>query len=87
MEEGTEQTLEQQEFTLLLGEQATFRFFSHSSPVLPSGTTPVLGTSVKTWKQDLVELHSLDAFLPAQEGEGKTVAGQVEVSGDRIRCG
>lgn len=73
MEEGTEETLHAQEFTLLLGEQATFRFFSHASPTLPGGTTPVLGTAVKSWKQDLTELHSLDAVLNAEGGEGKTV--------------
>ncbi len=73
MEEGTEQELSSQEFALLLGERAKFRFFSRSTPKLSDGEEPMIGTVVRNWKQELTELHSLDAFLDKNETDGRTV--------------
>jgi len=73
MEEGTEQELSHQEFALVLGEQATFRFFSHSTPTLSSGQEAVTGMIVKNWKQELSELHPIETVLPKTETDGKTV--------------
>jgi hypothetical protein len=73
MEEGTEQELNQQEFALILGEQATFRFFSHATPKLSNGTEPILGTMIKNWKQELTELHPIETHLTKNETDGKTV--------------
>lgn len=73
MEEGTEQFLENRDFALVLGEQATFRFFSHATPKLNDGTEPVIGTIVKKWSQELTELHPIDTILDKAEGDSKTV--------------
>lgn len=73
MEEGTERELENQEFALILGEQALFRFFSRATPQLSSGTDPAMGTSVKNWKVELTELHPVEANLDKGEEDGKTV--------------
>lgn len=68
MEEGTEKQLENQEFALVVGEHATFRFFSQSSP----HPFPI-GSVVKNWKQDLTELHPLETYLEQSGEDGKTV--------------
>lgn len=73
MEEGSELDLADQEFALVLGEQAMFRFFSHATPKLSSGIDPVMGTSIKNWKQELTELHPIEALLDNKEGDEKTV--------------
>ena len=73
MEEGTEQTLENQEFALMLGEQATFRFFCRSAPLLSDDTEPVMGTVVKRWGQELTELSPIVVQLDREETDGKTV--------------
>jgi Hsp70 protein len=73
LEEGEERDLEDQEFALILGEQATFRFFSHSTPKLSNGQTPTVGTVVRNWKQELSELHPIETLLSKAEGDGKTV--------------
>lgn len=73
MEEGSEQELPHQEFALLLGEQATFRFFSHATAKLPNGDEPVLGTMIKNWKQELTELHPIQTRLEKDDTDGKTV--------------
>lgn len=73
MEEGTELELETQEFGLVVGESATFRFFSHGTPKLSDGTEPVMGTVVRKWKQELTELPSIEAHLDKAEGDGKTI--------------
>jgi molecular chaperone DnaK (HSP70) len=73
MEEGEEQELPNQEFALVLGEQATFRFFSHATPTLANGEEPVVGTVVRHWKQELTELHPIEAHLDKADGDGKTV--------------
>ncbi len=73
LEEGEERNLDHQEFALVLGEQATFRFFSHSTPTLSNGQEPTLGTIVRNWKQELSELHPIETLLDKEEGDGKTV--------------
>lgn len=73
MEEGSEETLEGQQFALVLGEQASFRFFSHSTEKFEDGTQPIMGTVVKKWKQLLTELHSIDARLDKALEDSKTV--------------
>jgi molecular chaperone DnaK (HSP70) len=73
MEEGEERELEGQEFALVLGEQATFRFFSHATPTLSNGIVPNIGTTVRNWKQELTELHPIETVLNRTEGDGKTV--------------
>lgn len=78
MEEGTEQSLESQEFALVLGEPVSFRFFSSSAPTLGDGTTPVVGTMVRNWKQDLGELHPIESRMDKEEGDGKTVRVQLK---------
>jgi len=73
MEEGTELELDTQEFALVVGEAATFRFFSHVTPKLSDGSEPVIGTVVRKWKQELTELHSIETHLDKAEGDGKTI--------------
>jgi len=73
LEEGEERELEHQEFALVLGEQATFRFFSHGTPKLSNGEEPVTGTIVRNWTQELRELHPIETLLDKREGDGKTV--------------
>ena len=73
MEEGSEQELPQQNFSLVVGELATFRFFSHATKSLSNGTEPVIGTVVKNWKQELTELHPIEASLDKNEGDGKVI--------------
>lgn len=73
MEEGEERDLDNQEFALVLGEQATFRFFSHGTAKLSNGIEPTVGTIVRNWKQELTELHPIETRLDKGEGDGKTV--------------
>lgn len=73
LEEGSSLELDNQEFALVVGESATFRFFSHATPKLSSGITPEMGTVVKQWKQELTELHSIETLLDNAEGDGKTI--------------
>lgn len=73
LEEGEERDLENQEFALVLGEQATFRFFSHGTPKLANGEEPISGTIVRNWKQELSELHPIETLLDKAVGDGKTV--------------
>lgn len=73
MEEGTEQELPGQEFSLVLGEVAKFRFFSHGTPKLPNDLEPVIGTAVRNWKQELTELHPIETFLDKGEVDDKMV--------------
>lgn len=73
LEEGEECDLENQEFALVLGEQATFRFFSHSTPKLSDDREPLVGTIVRHWKHELSELHPIETRLDKGEGDGKTI--------------
>jgi hypothetical protein len=57
MEEGSEMTLEDQTFALLLDEPAVFRFYSQNSPS----------------QDDLKELHLIETLLHSQGEEGKIV--------------
>lgn len=66
MEEGEERELTNQEFALVLGEQALFRFFS-------SGKEASIGSVVRNWRQELTELHPIEAMLDKMEGDGKTI--------------
>lgn len=71
MEEGSEAELEQHQFSLLLGEQATFKFFSLATKTLSNGEEPKIGTIVKNWKQELTELHPIEALLSQNDLENK----------------
>lgn len=73
MEEGSEQELDHKEFALVLGEPATFRFFSRGTQELSNGEVPSIGTAVKNWKTDLTELHSIESHMERGEEDGKTV--------------
>lgn len=73
MEEGSKESLESQEFALVVGEQAQFRFFSHATPTLSDGTEPGVGVVVRNWKKELTELHPIETTLDQADDEGKTV--------------
>lgn len=73
MEEGEEKELSDQEFALVLGEQATFRFFSHATAHLSDGSEPQVGTVVRNWSKELTELHPIETILNKTEADGKTV--------------
>jgi molecular chaperone DnaK (HSP70) len=73
MEEGTEKELDNQNFALVLGEPATFRFFSRAAPHLENGAQPVMGTSVKNWKTELTELHPIESHMDKGSEDGRTV--------------
>lgn len=73
MEEGEERELSSQEFALVVGEQASFRFFSHAVSTINDGSEPKAGTVVRNWKQELTELHPIETLLDKQEGDGKTI--------------
>lgn len=73
MEEGTESELSNQEFALVLGEPATFRFFSRNTRQMANGAEPLVGTIIKTWKKDLTELHPVETHLDKTDNDGKTV--------------
>lgn len=73
MEEGEEKELSDQEFALVLGEQATFRFFSNATHQLTDGSEPTVGTVVRNWKNELTELHPIETQLKKVDGDGKTV--------------
>jgi molecular chaperone DnaK (HSP70) len=78
LEEGSTLQLDNQEFALVVGELATFRFFSHATPTLHSGVTPAMGTVVKQWKEELTELHPIEARLDSAEGDGKTIRVKIQ---------
>ena len=48
MEEGEERDLDNQEFALVVGEQSTFRFFSHATPKLSDGSEPHVGSVLRS---------------------------------------
>jgi hypothetical protein len=73
MEEGSEAYLSEQMFALVLGEEATFRFFSRATPALSDGTVPEVGTWVKNWQHELTELHPIETVLPREDEDGKSV--------------
>lgn len=73
MEEGSEEVLKGQEFSLVIGELATFRFFSHSTPTLSNGVVATVGSVIKNWKKELTELHPIETLLEKEEGDGKVI--------------
>lgn len=73
MEEGSEQQLTGQQFALVLGELATFRFFSRATATLSDGTAPLCGSIVRNWREELTELHPIEALLDKSEGDGKSL--------------
>ncbi|MGM0440332.1 MAG: Hsp70 family protein [Chlamydiota bacterium] len=74
MEEGSQASLEDERFSLLLGEQAQFRFFSRDVPKLSNGQEPDIGYSLRNWKRELTELHPIETVLEKNEDDGKTVS-------------
>lgn len=72
MEEGTENELVGKEFSLVVGESATFRFFSHNAPTLADGQTPQCGSIVRQ-ATDLEELSPIETILDRHEADGKTI--------------
>ena len=64
MEEGTSIDVPSGEIGLVVGEPATFRFFSS-----PSASTTSRAICLATWTEDeLVETDSLEATLPREDG-------------------
>lgn len=63
MEEGTEEKIKEQSFTLVLGELATFRFFCRSTKKLSTGEEVFSGMWVDHWEEELQELHPLELVL------------------------
>lgn len=78
MEEGSVAKLEDKEFALILGEMATFRFFSHSTPQLSSGEHPQAGMVVSRWQNELKELHPIETLMERGESDGKSVRVRLE---------
>lgn len=73
MEEGSEAELDNQEFALVVGEPAQFRFFSHATPQLSDGSEAGIGMIIKNWKKELTELNPIETSLQSSEDDGKTV--------------
>lgn len=73
MEEGSELELPDQQFALVVGEPVTFRFFSHATKALSNDIEPVMGTTVRNWKQELTELHPIETSLDRNEIDGKVI--------------
>jgi molecular chaperone DnaK (HSP70) len=70
MEEGGRLFVENQSFNLLVGEEASFRFFSRSTPLLKSGLLAKAGSKVSRWKDELKELSPLKVTLKSKEAQG-----------------
>lgn len=68
MEEGSEGELANQEFSLVVGESAAFRFFSR----MASNQPDQFGTAVRSIKE-LEELHPIETTLDREDTDGKTV--------------
>jgi hypothetical protein len=68
MEEGTESDVPGQEFGLVVGEPAEFRFLGSST----RRHDPV-GTVVEEWEGDIAELNPMQTTLDAAETRGPTV--------------
>ncbi len=67
MEEGTESDATKEEFSLVLGQNALFRFYQRSTPSEEPVGSVVLDTN------QLVELHPIEVALDATGYEGKVV--------------
>jgi hypothetical protein len=68
MEEGTEADVPGQEFGLVVGEAAEFRFLGSSTR-----RDDAVGTLVEDWQEQIEELSPLTATLQAPGTEGRTV--------------
>ena len=68
LEEGTEVNLPDQEFGLVVGEPAEFRFLGSSTR-----TEDTTGIFVETWEEDIEELAPLEANLRWAGQEGQTI--------------
>jgi len=68
MEEGTESDMPQQEFGLIVGEPAEFRFLGSS---IRRGDA--VGTIIDEWEGQIEELNPLTTTLEAAGSEGRTV--------------
>jgi hypothetical protein len=69
MEEGTEADVPGQEFGLIVGEQAQFRFLGSTQR-----RADAAGTIVEEWEGEVEELSPLETTLEAQPGAGKKQA-------------
>jgi molecular chaperone DnaK (HSP70) len=68
MEEGTETDVPGQEFGLVVGEQAQFRFLSSTIR-----RSDAVGTMVEEWEDQIEELNPLETTLESPGKEGRTV--------------
>jgi molecular chaperone DnaK (HSP70) len=68
IEEGSDVELPKQEFGLVVGEPAEFRFLSSSTR-----RDDIVGTVVESWTDDIEELPPLDSTLEWEGQEGTTV--------------
>ncbi len=77
MEEGTEVTLDAQEFGLVVGEPVRLRFFGSSTR-----RSDQVGSLLEFWgPEELVELQEIEIFLPAQgRAPGEVVAVRLHAS-------
>jgi hypothetical protein len=73
LEEGSDVQLPAQEFGLVVGEPAEFRFLS-----APTRRDDQVGTLVETWEDDITELAPLETTLECKGQEGTTVPVQLE---------
>ncbi len=78
MEEGGDSFVEAQEFSLVLGKKATFRFFANARPLLSDGSQVATGDVVRQWKTELSELHPIETVLKQEEEDGQTVCVTLE---------
>jgi len=68
MEEGTEVEIPGQEFGLIVGEPADFRFFASSIR-----RHDQIGELIENWQEEIEELTSLEAHLTLEGQEGVTI--------------
>jgi len=68
MEEGTAADVPGQEFGLIVGEQADFRFLGSTAR---RGDT--IGNIIEDWEETITELAPLNTTLQAAQGDGQTV--------------
>lgn len=73
MEEGSEADISQHEFSLILGEPATFRFFCHTAPQLAGGKVSCAGDFIINWQSELKELHPIESLMDKRPEDGKTI--------------
>jgi len=71
MEEGTESTIPDREFGLVVGEPAEFRFFGSATR-----KNDAIGSLIE--EPDLEELSPMEVNLPATEGVGQLVPVSLE---------